>query len=206
MPQFDVSVSLADPRLVRIAPLAGLEDPAARLPEIEAIFFESATKKSFVSAEEREAFRQRWLARYLARFPDETFVALAPDGSAAGYLIGCLDSANAGEDFAEAGYGTRLHPAVAEIVARHPAHLHINMRADARGRGVGRRLIEAFMERCRAFGVCGVHVVTGARSRAVDFSRKCGFEPLTAPSWPAPGTLALGARLEEDPETETSAL
>ena len=45
---------------------------------------------------------------------------------------------------------------------------------------------------CALLGVAGVHVVTGAQSRAVGFYRKCGFEPLIETPWPAPGTLALG--------------
>lgn len=174
---------------------AELDDREARLAEIEAIFFESALKKDFATAEERAAFRERWLTCYLARFPDDAFVALAADGAAVGYLIGCLDSANAGDDFADIGYGPRLLPAVAEIVARFPAHLHINMRADARGLGVGRRLIAAFVDHCRRRSVAAVHVVTGAQSRAVGFYRRCGFEALADPAWPAPGTLALGLRL-----------
>lgn len=175
-------------RIVRLAEAPGF---ALRLPEIEAIFFESATKKDFASAGEREAFRDRWLTRYLACFPDDAFVALGPDGAAVGYLIGCPDSAATSVEFAEVGYGPHMLPAVAGIVARYPAHLHINMRADARGQGVGQRLVEAFIARLRAGGGKGVHVVTGAQSRAVGFYRKCGFAPLTDTPWPAPGTLAL---------------
>jgi GNAT superfamily N-acetyltransferase len=177
---------------IHIAPWAEAPEPALRLPEIEAIFFESAVRKTFASEAEREAFRVRWLARYLARYPDDAFVALGAGGEAVGYLIGCPDSAATSAEFADAGYGPGMAPVVAEISARYPAHLHINMRADIRGLGVGQRLIEAYADRLRGGGVAGVHVVTGAQSRAVGFYRKCGFEPLTETPWPAPGTLALG--------------
>lgn len=191
------SPPLPNPQLVRIVRFVELADRERRLPEIEAIFFESATKKSFASPAEREAFRERWLTRYLAWFPDEAFVALtSPAPAAVGYLIGCLNSASMSADFADIGYGASLHPAVAEIVARYPAHLHINVRSDVRGLGVGQRLIDAFIGHALLRNVEGAHVVTGAQSRAVGFYRKCGFEPITGAPWPAPGTLALGRRFE----------
>jgi GNAT superfamily N-acetyltransferase len=179
----------------RIMGLDGLNGAARLLPEIEAIFFESSATQSFSSAAAREAFRERWLGRYLRMFPHEAFVALAANGSVLGYLIGCLDTAAAGDVFADVGYGRAMPAAKAESVARYPAHLHINLRADARGLGVGGRLMESFFAHCRAHGVGGVHVVTGAKSLAVGFYRKCGFSPLPAPPWPTSGSLALGREL-----------
>lgn len=179
----------------RIVRLTDLSDIAPLLPGIDAIFFDTAYTTDFADPAERSAFRERWLGRYLALFPQDAFLALAPDGSAAGYLVGCLDSAALGPAFADVGYGPQMHPAMAEAIVRWPAHLHINMRADARGLGVGGRLIERFAAHCRDRGVPGVHVVTGATSRAVAFYRKCGFAPPRGTPWPFAGAVLLGRDL-----------
>jgi GNAT superfamily N-acetyltransferase len=42
---------------------------------------------------------------------------------------------------------------------------------------VGRILIARFCQLCRDRGSPGIHVVTGAKSRAVNFYRACGFTP-----------------------------
>jgi GNAT superfamily N-acetyltransferase len=60
--------------------------------------------------------------------------------------------------------------------SQFPAHLHINLTAESRGRGLGRLLLEDYFERLRADGVPGVHVHCGAAP--VEFYRKTGFEVL----------------------------
>lgn len=57
-----------------------------------------------------------------------------------------------------------------------PAHLHMNLTASARGRGIGRRLIEEFVARLRARGIRGIHVFCGRGP--LEFYRKTGFETL----------------------------
>ena len=59
--------------------------------------------------------------------------------------------------------------------ARYPAHLHINVAAGARSRGIGERLIEAFEHHATANGAPGVHIVTGAGMRNVGFYDRLGF-------------------------------
>jgi len=62
---------------------------------------------------------------------------------------------------------------------RYPAHLHLALRRDARGRGLGRRLVEAFLERLAAAGVPGVHaVVREENAGARRFFERLGFRPL----------------------------
>ena len=42
----------------------------------------------------------------------------------------------------------------------YPAHLHMNVDASFRGRGIGRRLLTAYLAQLRALGICGVHLQT----------------------------------------------
>ncbi len=45
-------------------------------------------------------------------------------------------------------------------LARYPAHLHVNVAAGWRGGGIGRALLEAFLDGLRRRGVRGVHLFT----------------------------------------------
>jgi ribosomal protein S18 acetylase RimI-like enzyme len=82
-----------------------------------------------------------------------------------------------------------------EIVEDYPSHLHINLLPRLRGRGFGRRLMEAWLGSVREMGSRGAHLAVGAaNSRAIRFYRACGFrqlEPPSAPSDPVWFGLAL---------------
>ncbi len=57
-----------------------------------------------------------------------------------------------------------------------PAHLHMNVRAGARGLGVGRRLLEAYLAAARDRGVPGIQVSTTSRNvAAVSLYSSLGF-------------------------------
>ena len=139
--------------------------------DIEAIFFETAGPRTFGSDMERSAFRERWLSRYLDRFPDEAFVARDPLGKAVGYLVGCLDDPVRQPLFADIPYFADF----AHLTAKFPAHLHINLTAACRGAGIGHRLIEAFAAHAAAKGVPGMHAITADGVRNNGFYRDCGF-------------------------------
>jgi hypothetical protein len=64
--------------------------PRPWLEQIETIFFE-ASGRTFAPGSERDAFRQRWLGRYLEHEADRVVLALTADG-VAGYLVGSLDN------------------------------------------------------------------------------------------------------------------
>jgi GNAT superfamily N-acetyltransferase len=54
-------------------------------------------------------------------------------------------------------------PALVETLRRdYPAHLHMNVAAGARGRGIGGALLEAYLDALRERGVPGVHLFCGA--------------------------------------------
>lgn len=59
---------------------------------------------------------------------------------------------------------------------RFPAHIHINLLPDARGRGMGRQLLRAFSELAASRAVAGVHVTVRAdHPRGIAFFRRMGF-------------------------------
>ena len=66
-----------------------------------------------------------------------------------------------------------------EVVARYPAHLHIDLLPVMQGRGVGREMMSLLLEELRARKVPGVHLGVDARNqRAVGFYEHLGFEHL----------------------------
>lgn len=133
-----------------------------RMEELDAIFFEASNTKTFAGPEARAVFRERWLGRYLAQYPQWAYVALAADGTLAGYLVGALDEGSGFDDFA----------AAAEAF---PAHLHVNLAPRFRNLGVGASLIETFAADAAKAGAAGMHVVTSADARNVRFYERVGF-------------------------------
>jgi GNAT superfamily N-acetyltransferase len=143
----------------------------ARLAQIDAIFF-GAASRSYPPGPEREAFRERWLGRYLKGGSDALF--LATEGSTvAGYLVGAIDNPALQDRFADISY---FRADFAELCRQFPAHLHINLAPAFRSRGIGARLIEAFADYAVRHGAVGMHIVTGAGMRNVRFYERCGFQ------------------------------
>ncbi len=148
------------------------------MPQIEAIFFDGAATQSFASQAERAAYRDLWLGRYVRHCPQQFLVARHPGGEVAGYLAGALMSNREplpGPDYYD-GFP-------AALIAAYPAHLHVNVRRDCRGRNVGSALVDAFRAICRAHDVGGFHAVTAAGSHAVAFFTRCGMEQRATADW-----------------------
>jgi len=70
----------------------------------------------------------------------------------------------------------------------YPGHLHVNLLAEARGRAVGRRLVEGFLAEAHRLGVPGVHaVVYESNEGGRRFFERLGFRPLRrAPTFRPP--------------------
>jgi ribosomal protein S18 acetylase RimI-like enzyme len=70
---------------------------------------------------------------------------------------------------------------------KYPAHLHLNVHAAWRGRGIGRRLLEASLDQLRSLRVCGVHLnSTDLNTAAGNLYRSAGFRIADArpsPQW-----------------------
>jgi GNAT superfamily N-acetyltransferase len=166
------------PEEVAIRRLASAPPPPGVAAEIDAIFFEASGRSGFASPEERVAFRERWLGRYLRGGSDVVLVAQNGHGSVAGYLVGALEDPAGQERFADIGY---FRGAFRDLCRRYPAHLHINLAPSWRSRGIGARLIAAFA--AAAGGAPGMHVVTARDARNVRFYARCGFTEAAATAW-----------------------
>jgi Acetyltransferases len=151
--------------------LPRMPDRAAALAALEEIFFLSTTRTTFASPQDRADFFRTWTGWYVERAPDDIWFAMAEDGTIIGYLTGCKDSAGA-VDLARV---IPKYDVFADRFAAFPAHLHVNVRPGYRDRGVGRTLVDAYAEDCRAEGLPGVHLVTAVFARNVDFYRRAGF-------------------------------
>ena len=161
--------------------------------QIDAIFFESAATQLFRSDQDRDAYYDFWLGRYLRHFPDMAFVALDDDGSVLGYLAGSPLTNRPplpGPD-----YYLRFSRALIEAC---PAHLHVNVQADCRGSGIGAALIAAFGKHCESNSIPGFHAVTAAGSPPVDFFSKCGLAVLEEADWENRRIALMGKTLRSN--------
>jgi GNAT superfamily N-acetyltransferase len=164
--------------MARIVRLTELPEPGSALRQADAIFWESAYTKTFADETSRVVYRELWFGRYLAHVPGEFLLALGPNSDVMGYLAGSLTSDAPplpGPDY----YGL-FAP---ELIARFPAHIHVNVHADSRGNGIGAELVRAFADHCRARNVPGLHAVTRQGSRSSLFFEKCGLAPLETAIW-----------------------
>lgn len=72
--------------------------------------------------------------------------------------------------------GRLLHPQL----SGYPAHLHIDLLPQTQGSGLGRALMEVFLEGLRASGVPAVHLAMSAdNERAGHFYRRLGFTEIS---------------------------
>ncbi|MDX6768496.1 MAG: GNAT family N-acetyltransferase [Elusimicrobiota bacterium] len=134
-----------------------------------------------VEPEERAEFAERWTGPYRVLRPGWTFVAVE-GGAVVGYLTGSPDSLGFEEErarvFKPEPDARHFFPMDfrLELWAAHPAHLHMNVAAPHRRRGVGAALLAAFRAALRAAGVGSMHVVCG--EAAASYWRKAGFSDL----------------------------
>ncbi len=160
------------------------------IAQIDAIFWQTAAR-TFAPGAERDAFRERWLGRYL-RGGDVVLVALAEGAGVVGYLVGALTNPSAEARFADIAY---FAEDFAALTWRFPAHLHINLDAGFRSQGIGAALIEAFAARAKRAGAAGMHAVTGKGQRNVGFYVRCGFSERAAAIWNGREIVFLGREL-----------
>jgi GNAT superfamily N-acetyltransferase len=176
---------------LKIVALESLEGFQRLIPQIDTIFFAASATRSFADEAARQAFRERWLGRYFEHFGADTLVALDGGGRVLGYLVGARRDPAGDPLFADIGYFADL----SDLTARYPAHLHVNLAEDARGRGVGTRLVAAFCRRLDEAGSPGVHVVTGANSRNRSFYDRMGFQELRVLNRDGAAIVMLGRAL-----------
>lgn len=161
-----------------------------------------------------ESFANIFTGYYTDAEPESALVAEI-EGEVRGYLLGCVDSSRAWNPATVVGRqltgrAIALRPGTARFVwralgdviadaarkrlppaafsdPRWPAHLHIDLLRDARGRGVGAALVRRWLDTLREAGVPGCHLETVAENTAaVAFFEAMGFEKRRQP-FPAPG-------------------
>jgi GNAT superfamily N-acetyltransferase len=165
------------------------------LGQIDTIFFDAATR-SFPPGPEREAFRERWLGRYLRGGSDALFLATEGNNTVAGYLVGAIENPALQDRFADIGY---FRDDFAELCRQFPAHLHINLAPAFRSQGIGALLIEAFADYAAQQGAVGMHIVTGAGMRNVRFYERCDFQQRGAAERNGGEVVFLGRALQPRP-------
>jgi len=155
----DLTPSIADPMLpghLYAGPYGVLEPQSALVAEdidgVGGYIVGTLDTMSFARTLERE-----WLPPLRRRYPE---------GSGPGALDNAL-------------IAQLHHPPSpdADIVGRFPAHLHINLLPRMRGLGIGRRLIDRFVDRASRLGGSGVHLgVDPANRAALRFYERLGFD------------------------------
>jgi GNAT superfamily N-acetyltransferase len=162
-----------------VRPLGPDHPPARQWRMIEEVFFLSTARRRFASAAEKQRFFDRWTGYYRDSEPHRFLLAMAPDGRVAGYLTGCADSRAARRLYDDIPY----YDVFEDLFEAYPAHLHVNCHPDFRGRGIGTRLVDSFVQGCAAADLSGVHLVTTPAARNVGFYRRCGFDFSETRAW-----------------------
>lgn len=155
-----------------------------------------------------------YVGPYVVDSPELARVVADADGIA-GYLLGAADT-RAFEAWAEEAWWPTLRdqypllddgtpeaelieaihhpsPAPEDVVAVYPSHLHLDLLERARGRGLGRALIEGLLVDLRARGSRGVHLNVGtANENAIAFYRHLGFATIES----FEDSIVMGMRLD----------
>lgn len=158
-----------------------------------------------------ESFADIWTAYYTDREPESLFVAVR-ENRVVGFLTGCVDTHAAPSPaqavtrvalrhalFFRPGTAGFLWRGLLDSVSqrgtpsgeiddpRWPSHLHVNLAPEARGRGAGRLLMEAWFDRLAEVGSPGCHLGTlFENTHAIGFFARMGFERYGEPQL-APG-------------------
>lgn len=171
---------------VSIRRLQDIEESDRLRSALADIMFAASNTTTFSDDAARNAFQWRWLDQFLTHDPSWVYVATSddfdlahPDTGVIGYLVASLDDPAHSPRFSELGYFQDFK----HVTCSFPAQLHVNLKVDARGHGIGTALIEAFVRDARKSGCPGVHVVTGANARNVSFYERAGFQERARSDW-----------------------
>jgi GNAT superfamily N-acetyltransferase len=177
--------------IVKIQRADEVADFATCLGDIDDIFFQSSAKHDFSSKEEKQAFREMSLGRYIEKHCSSFFVALDADGRAVGYLAGCLENPITLGRFNDVAYFRSIE----DICRDYPAHLHVNVAEGYRNRGLGTALVGRFVEWAELHSVKGIHLVTSSTARSIPFYRRSGFIQLRTFPWTSGISVCMGRKL-----------
>ncbi|HEX7760235.1 MAG TPA: GNAT family N-acetyltransferase [Caulobacteraceae bacterium] len=162
-----------------------------------------------------------YAAPYGVLAPQTCFVA-QDDQGVAGYIVGALDT-RAFEALTEEAWWPTLrpgyadpvalspevwtpdqtrayqihhpHPAPRRVVADYPSHLHINLLPRLQGQGVGKLLMDAWLDQVTARGSPGAHLgVASNNVRGIRFYQIYGWQELQL-GLPDLGSIFFGMKL-----------
>jgi ribosomal protein S18 acetylase RimI-like enzyme len=137
--------------------------------QIRDIFFSCTSIKTFRDQEHKDSFFSKWCGDYLANGPESFYVAIE-GGAVIGYLSGYADSSEALNSFVIPG------PEVfKDCFDKFPAHFHINCAPNHQGKGIGRKLVEHYVQQLNTTQVSGVHLITSTDADNLGFYRALGF-------------------------------
>lgn len=141
--------------------------------QLQEIFFEASSVKTFRDQEHRENFFQRWLGVYLENYPEQVILALdSNESKLLGYLCYHTQSPLPG-DWAHPGT-----EAFVDLSQEFPVHFHINCHHTTRGQGIGQQLVGECLRRLEGGQYAGVHIITSPEQANVNFYLKLGFDQI----------------------------
>jgi len=150
-----------------------------------------------------------------AIFEPELCFVLTVDGKPSGYILGTKDSVKyrertenewfpiLREEFpfpdkadksSDANIIRLIHKGftIKEELKDFPAHLHIDLLPAAQGIGMGRKIIETFLNKLRELNVPAVHLEVGKRNEnAIEYYKHIGFQIITEYEF----SIAFGLKL-----------
>jgi hypothetical protein len=135
------------------------------------IFFLSSSKKEFRNDSEKDKFFNTWVMPYFNNYKNLFFIALNEKKEILGYLSGCINSLEFTKYSPHESYLL-----FSDLFENYNAHLHINCDPNSRGTGVGTKLINYYVDVLESYSdVKGVHIITGPKSRNVNFYQSNDF-------------------------------
>lgn len=143
---------------------------STQLLQLKEIYFESSSRKTFASEEDKENFYGKYLGFYQKHFPEFFWVA-SSEQRVLGYVAG------APRTDLPSLYEIQPHlKTFQQFYQEFPAHLHINLHAEARGLGLGSKLLIELEKQFQQNGITGLHIMTGPDARNKNFYSRLGFD------------------------------
>lgn len=133
------------------------------------IFFEASTKKDFESEKAKEDFFHKYVGFYLQNYSQWCWVAW--EKQLLGYVIAAPYS-----DDPELWQLQPHMETFQEFFKKFPAHLHINCHVEARGKGLGSKLLKEVIQALQKAEIGGLHIMTGPESQNRTFYQRLGFD------------------------------